>query len=74
MESQNKLKLVTSYEPVPPLAFYLRSRKDDPYTRWHQINKCAICQCELYDIEEDDESEKDLKKAHAAIVPKLMAE
>ena len=73
MEStSNKLISVTGCFPAPPLEFYLKSRAADSATRWHQINNCSICYCELYDDIQEDESVKDAKQAHANIMAKLL--
>jgi len=49
---------------MAPLEFYVSVKAQDPSAKWHEINKCSICMCELYDDIITDEEEKDMQKMH----------
>ena len=62
---------MTKWIETSPLKFYTDVRAQDSSAKWNDINKCALCMCELFDIEIDD-NETDKDKIHKQTMEKLI--
>jgi hypothetical protein len=52
----------------------MQVKSQDAGATWHEINKCTICLCELFDDVETNEEETDSVIAHNEVMSKLRDE
>ena len=62
---------LTKWREISPLEFYISVKSQDSSAKWHEINKCPICMCELFDDIETNEEETDPKKMHEETMQKI---
>jgi len=70
IDNVKEIAKLTKWREFSPMDFYMKVRAKDASAKWHEINKCAICQCELYEIETNEE-ETDAEKMHAETMEKV---
>ena len=69
---EQRVAQLTKWKEMSPLEFYSTVRNQDAGAKWHEINKCSICQCELYDDIMINEDEEDLQKMHDETIKNLL--
>ena len=60
---------------MSPLEFYNTVKSQDFSAQWHEINKCSICLCEVYDditVPEEEEKGHDAVKIYTELMKKLV--
>jgi hypothetical protein len=60
---------------MSPMEFYNTVKSQDFTVKWHEINKCSICLCEVYDdisVPEEEEKGHDPVKVYKMLMAKLV--
>lgn len=48
-EDFGEVSRLTQWEETAPLKFYMQVKSNDSSAKWDEINKCSICQMELFE-------------------------
>ena len=47
--NKNDASSITNWREISPLEYYMKVKSQDESAKWEEINKCAICMCEVFD-------------------------
>ena len=63
---------LTNYKETTAMDLYISVKSQDYSAKWDEINKCAICMCELFDdIGVEQNAQSDPGAVHKEIMGKL---